>query len=120
MVFTKRKGKKFTCLMYAGLEVSAGGDERVDIDDDNYKESAGQMSGETTLGFGFLLSSAEQDLDYVNTIAPTFPFELDKHGVGFALAFQFLLGRDVQPALVIGRHYVTERDSAPVQYNGIV
>ena len=29
------------------------------------------------------------------------------------------LGRDVQPAL-IGRHYVTERDSAPVQYNGIV
>ena len=30
-------------------------------------------------------------------------------------------GRDAQPgALVIGRHYVTERDSAPVQYNGIV
>ena len=29
------------------------------------------------------------------------------------------IGRDVQPAL-IGRHYVTERDSAPVQYNGIV
>ena len=29
-------------------------------------------------------------------------------------------GRDVQPALVIGRHYATERDSAPVQYNGIV
>ena len=29
-------------------------------------------------------------------------------------------GRDVQPALVIGRHYVTERDSAPVQYNDIV
>ena len=29
-------------------------------------------------------------------------------------------GRDVQPALVIGRHHVTERDSAPVQYNGIV
>ena len=28
-------------------------------------------------------------------------------------------GRNVQPAL-IGRHYVTERDSAPVQYNGIV
>ena len=28
--------------------------------------------------------------------------------------------RDVQPALVIGRHYVTERDSAPVQYNSIV
>ena len=28
--------------------------------------------------------------------------------------------RDVQPALVIGRHYVTERGSAPVQYNGIV
>ena len=27
---------------------------------------------------------------------------------------------DVQPALVIGRHYVTEHDSAPVQYNGIV
>ena len=27
--------------------------------------------------------------------------------------------RDVQPAL-IGRHYITERDSAPVQYNGIV
>ena len=31
------------------------------------------------------------------------------------------LGRNVQPALaVIGRHSVTERDSAPVQYNGIV
>ena len=30
------------------------------------------------------------------------------------------LGRDAQPALVIGRHYVTQRDSAPVQYNGIV
>ena len=29
-------------------------------------------------------------------------------------------GRDVQPALVIGRHYMTERDSAPVQYNGVV
>ena len=30
-------------------------------------------------------------------------------------------GRDVQPgALVIGRHYITERDSVPVQYNGIV
>ena len=29
------------------------------------------------------------------------------------------IGRDVQPAL-IGRHYVTERDSAPVQNNGIV
>ena len=28
--------------------------------------------------------------------------------------------RDAQPALVIGRHYMTERDSAPVQYNGIV
>ena len=28
--------------------------------------------------------------------------------------------RDVPPALVIGRQYVTERDSAPVQYNGIV
>ena len=28
---------------------------------------------------------------------------------------------DAQPgALVIGRHYVTERDSAPVQYNGIL
>ena len=29
-------------------------------------------------------------------------------------------GRDAQPALVIGRHCTTERDSAPVQYNGIV
>ena len=29
-------------------------------------------------------------------------------------------GRDAQPALVIGRHYMTERDSAPVQFNGIV
>ena len=28
--------------------------------------------------------------------------------------------RDVQPALVISRHYVTERDSAPVQYNDVV
>ena len=31
-----------------------------------------------------------------------------------------LKGRDAQPALVIGRHCVTERDSAPVRYNGIV
>ena len=30
------------------------------------------------------------------------------------------LGRDAQPAFVIGRHYTTERDSAPVQYTGIV
>ena len=29
-------------------------------------------------------------------------------------------GRNVQPALAIGRHYMTERDSAPVQYNGVV
>ena len=29
-------------------------------------------------------------------------------------------GRDAQPALVIGRHYITERDGAPVQYNDIV
>ena len=30
-------------------------------------------------------------------------------------------GRDAQPgALVIGRRYTTERDSAPVQYNGVV
>ena len=29
-------------------------------------------------------------------------------------------GRDAQPALLIGRHYITERDSAPVQNNGIV
>ena len=28
--------------------------------------------------------------------------------------------RDAQPALVIGRHYINERDSAPVQYNDIV
>ena len=32
-----------------------------------------------------------------------------------------MYGRDApQPALVIGRHYTTERDSAPVQYNGVV
>ena len=30
-----------------------------------------------------------------------------------------IYGRDVQPTL-IGRHYVTERDSAPLQNNGIV
>ena len=31
------------------------------------------------------------------------------------------VGMHAQPgALVIGRHYMTERDSAPVQYNGIV
>ena len=30
------------------------------------------------------------------------------------------LGRDAQPALVIGRHCITECDSAPVQYNGVV
>ena len=29
-------------------------------------------------------------------------------------------GSDAQPALVIGRHYINERDSAPVQYNGIM
>ena len=29
-------------------------------------------------------------------------------------------GRDALPALVIGQHYITERDSVPVQYNGIV
>ena len=30
-------------------------------------------------------------------------------------------GGDAQPgALVIGRHYIIERDSVPVQYNGIV
>ena len=29
-------------------------------------------------------------------------------------------GRGAQPALVIVRHYITERDSAPVQHNGIV
>ena len=30
--------------------------------------------------------------------------------------------RDAQPALVvvIGRHYITERDSAPEQYNGVL
>ena len=28
--------------------------------------------------------------------------------------------RDAQPALVIGRHYTTQRDSAPVQYNDIL
>ena len=31
-----------------------------------------------------------------------------------------LVGREAQPALVIGRHYITERDSAPVQYNGVL
>ena len=31
------------------------------------------------------------------------------------------VGMIVQPgALVIGRHYITEPDSAPVQYNGVV
>ena len=35
-------------------------------------------------------------------------------------AGKFFFGRDAQPALVIGRHYVTERDSAPVQYTGVV
>ena len=31
------------------------------------------------------------------------------------------VARDAQqPALVIGRHYVTQRDSAPVQHNDIV
>ena len=29
------------------------------------------------------------------------------------------VNRDAQPALVIGRHYIIERDSAPVQYDGI-
>ena len=29
-------------------------------------------------------------------------------------------GRDAQPGALFGRHYVTARDSAPVQYNGIV
>ena len=32
-----------------------------------------------------------------------------------------IYGRDAQPgALVIGRHYITECDGVPVQYNGIV
>ena len=31
-----------------------------------------------------------------------------------------IFGRDAQPALLIGRHYAIERDSAPVQYNGVV
>ena len=47
--------------------------------------------------------------------------------------FAFLQGSDAQPALIgrqyvterdsaalIGRQYITERDSAPVQYNDIV
>ena len=34
--------------------------------------------------------------------------------------FRVLDGRDVQPTLVIGRHCITERDSAPVQYTDIV
>ena len=43
------------------------------------------------------------------------------YGYGrFEVLAGFANGRDAQPALVIGRHYVTERDSAPVQYNGIV
>ena len=29
-------------------------------------------------------------------------------------------GRDALPALVIGRRYIIERDSAPVQFNGVV
>eukprot|EP00959_Pyramimonas_sp_CCMP1952_P320694 6710945-Pyramimonas_sp.AAC.1 len=41
-------------------------------------------------------------------------------GAGAGAASGGASGRDVQPALVIGRHYVTERDSAPVQCNGIV
>ena len=46
--------------------------------------------------------------------------DVDNRGVAQVLARQ-PLHRDVQPgALVIGRHCVTERDSAPVQYNGIV
>ena len=31
-----------------------------------------------------------------------------------------VFSRDVQPALVIGREYTTERDSVPVQYNGVM
>ena len=38
------------------------------------------------------------------------------------MLYDCLYGRDAQPgALMIGcRHYTTERDSAPVHYNGIV
>ena len=39
---------------------------------------------------------------------------------GMCPFYPSLVGRDAQPALVIGRQYITERDSAPVQYNGIV
>ena len=40
-------------------------------------------------------------------------------GVG-SVTVVSVLGRDAQPALVIGRRCATECDSAPVQYNGIV
>ena len=42
-----------------------------------------------------------------------------RRGAGVAAGVRAEDGRDVQLAL-IGRHHVTERDSAPVQSNGIV
>ena len=47
------------------------------------------------------------------------PFDGKKLVPNSVLSDMLMDGRDVQPAL-IGRHYVTECDSAPVQYNDIV
>ena len=62
-----------------------------------------------------MIAHAKESAEHVVVMTPPAMIESQR------LAFQVeKYGRDVQPALVIGRHYVTERDSAPVQYNGIV
>ena len=43
-------------------------------------------------------------------------FTIRPNGMGWGLE----VGMRNPEALVIGGHYVTERDSAPVQYNGVV
>ena len=52
------------------------------------------------------------EVSYVPRICPQVSAEF--------IASLILDGRDAQPALVIDRHYVTQRYGAPVQYNGIV
>ena len=62
------------------------------------------LGGESHL-FGRTLSTAAEEKTRM-----TMPEQKEQRALG---------GRDAQPAL-IGRHYITERDSVPVQYNGIV
>ena len=62
------------------------------------------------------------NLQPYNTVGAPRAAQLERlGGDGGAVAGGGAGGRNVQPALaVIGRHYVSERDSVPVQYNGVV